>query len=151
MAIAHCRRHGRRAESIIDMVLHDQAMDLEALAQEPEDEEVEGRDDDREEDHDGDARDRVAQVVAADALPGRLDQDAEVGLQEPARGGRWEVRSPDSSRGSCARLCKRSHDHSIHRCGAEGCNWYLAYPARHGMTVACAHMCTWPADIYTAR
>ncbi len=62
--------------------MHDQATDLKAFAQEPEDEEVEGRDDDREEDHDGDARDRVAQVVAADALPRRLDQDAEVGLQK---------------------------------------------------------------------
>ena len=78
--------------SISDRVLHDRATDLEALAQKPEDEEVEGRDDDREEDHDGDARDRVAEVVAADALARRLDQDAEVGLQETARGGQKGVR-----------------------------------------------------------
>ena len=59
--------------------------DLEAFAQEPQDEEVEGRDDEGEDDHDGDARDGVAQVVAADVLPRRFDEDAEVGLQIPAR------------------------------------------------------------------
>ena len=74
-----------RVNSVSSRGLCDPATDLEALAQKPEDEEVEGWDDEGEEDHDGDARDGVAQVMAADVLPRRLDEDAEVGLQETAR------------------------------------------------------------------
>ena len=58
---------------------------LEPFAQEPEDQKIEGRDDEREEDHDRDAWYGIAQVVAADVLAWRFDQDAIVRLQVAAR------------------------------------------------------------------